>query len=223
MFTGKQWLGVASIGAVTFTGGVALGHFLGKRKVREVITYNRPIGKITSVINDDDGLRVEGEISPDAAEALGFRRERLEDAVPVETVEEILFPPSTDGWDYEAERNTRERKHIYTIHIDEFKNDEMGYRQTTLTYYEGDDILVDELDTPIYGYQKFIGDVMDFGRGSGDPNTFYVRNEKEKTEYEVIRDKGLYSVEVLGLEVEAEYQEQDIKHSRYSTQRFRMD
>ena len=80
--------------------------------------------------------------------------------------------------------------------------------------------MVDEEEAPIYNHTSIVGP-MKFGHGSGDQNTFHVRNHKLKAEYEIIFDPGLYSVEVLGLEIENNQRARDLKHSR--DRRFRSD
>lgn len=116
-------------------------------------------------------------------------------------------------WNYEAELSTRTPTAPYILHRDEFFGEEMGYDQDTWTYYVGDDILVDETDTPVYNFQENTGELR-WGHGSGDPMVVYIRNEDLKAEYEVIRNEGHYSVEVLGLELEERMASEDLKHSK---------
>jgi hypothetical protein len=102
-------------------------------------------------------------------------------------------------WDYEEELKHRDPKKPYIIHRDEFEEDEYDKdpRQTTITYYRGDDVLVDEGMQVIYRPETVVG-VLEFGKGSGDPNVCFVRNEELDAEYEVLLDPGYYYVEVLG-------------------------
>jgi len=139
----------------------------------------------------------------------------------VEVVSKNVFAQTDDDWNLRKEVASRVNKNIYILHRDEFYEDEMSFTQVTLTYYEGDNIVCDEDDTPIYNYQAVIGE-MNFGHGSGDPNVFYVRNLKLKAEYEIVKDEGHYSVEVLGLEIENEARVQDLRHSNHLT-KFQMD
>lgn len=131
----------------------------------------------------------------------------IDDPVEVEVVtsEEIPFADNftnaEDVWDYKEEVLKRSPDHPYIIHKDEFWSEESGYTQSTLTYYNGDDILCNEDDSPIYNYVQVVGELR-FGHGSGDPNVVHVRNDKRKDEYEIVFDPGFYSVEVLGLEIE---------------------
>lgn len=113
----------------------------------------------------------------------------------------VFASSGDDDWDYEEELKNRTTEAPYVIHKDEFWAEESGYDQTTLTYFAGDDILVDDRETPIYDYKSVIGELK-FGHGSGDPNVFHVRNDRHRAEYEVLRDRGHYSIEVLGLSAE---------------------
>lgn len=135
--------------------------------------------------------------------------------IPTEDDEDSIniFASEDDGWNQEDEDRIRsESDEPYILHKDEFWGDEKGYTQNTLTYYAGDNTLCSEDSTPIYNIQEVVGELK-FGHGSGDRNVAYVRNDKLKAEYEVIRDRGHFSVEVLGL-VEEEAQERaQLKHS----------
>jgi hypothetical protein len=71
--------------------------------------------------------------------------------------------------------------------------------------------MVDEDDTVIYNYNQKVCE-LNWGHGSRDPNTVYIRNEKIKMEMEVLREEGLYSIEVMGLEADRGG-EQDVEHS----------
>lgn len=126
-----------------------------------------------------------------------------------------------DDWDYTEELKTRVTSRPYILHKDEFFSDEMGYGQNTLTYYEGDDIMTSEDDTPIYDHKSVVGELK-WGHGSDDPNVVYVRNERLQAEYEILRHEGLYSVEVLGLQIENNERVKDLKHSR-TPGKFRME
>ena len=55
---------------------------------------------------------------------------------------------------------------------------------------------------------------MKFGHGSNDPTVVFVRNDKYKAEYEVLKHDGAYQVDVLGLDWDEAEIAEDIKHSR---------
>lgn len=130
----------------------------------------------------------------------------------VEPVARSVFAGTDSEWNYEKELSNRSSSEPYVIHKDEFYEQSTDYSQLTLTYYAGDDILVDEDDTPVYNHVQVVGP-MQFGHGSGDPNVFHVRNDKRKAEYEILKDPGMYSKEVLGLDIENNARSADLRHS----------
>ena len=140
---------------------------------------------------------------------------------PVELESRNVFAGSDDDWDYETEVKSRSSSAPYVLHKDEFYADELNYSQISLTYYAGDDILVDEEDAPIYNHNQVVGPML-FGHGADQTNVFYVRSDKRRAEYEIIRDPGMYSVEILGLSLEKREISNDLRHSRH-TPRFHMD
>ena len=92
-------------------------------------------------------------------------------------------------------------KQPYVIAQDIFMNGEVGYPNITLTYFAGDEILVDEADEPIEDVEMTVGSInlTYFGRDSGDERVVYVRNDRLQIDYEVCLDDGKYSATV-GLE-----------------------
>lgn len=125
-----------------------------------------------------------------------------------------IFAGTDSEWNYEKELEKRSADEPYILHRDEFYADELDYTQLTLTYYAGDDILVDDEETPVYNHNNIVGPIR-FGHGSGDPNVFYVRNDKRKAEYEILNDPGSYSREVLGLTAEDNARASDLRHSNH--------
>jgi hypothetical protein len=213
--------------ALSFGAGVCLGYILGRRK-KYVPTHIVPAVK-------KDFTDVEKEIEHtleyyDQEEAKGrspavisnsevekFVAEKLQEAStnneePTEDEDHtIIFAGDTPEWDYVSELAKRVEDIPYILHKDEFYADERGYTQTTLTYYSGDDIMVDEEDSPVYNHTTVVGELF-FGHGSGDPNVVYVRNAERKAEYEILFDPGLYSIEVLGLEIEPNARVKSLKN-----------
>lgn len=145
-----------------------------------------------------------------------------EDEEDVQESRNIFDGDGDDTWDYELERRNRSADAPYIIHEDEFVGDEMGYdSRSTLTWYEGDEILTDSQDTPIYDPASIVGELR-WGHGSNASNVVFVRNEKLKAEYEILRDPSSYEDTVLGGAVAQEYEKADLRHSR-TPQRFRDD
>lgn len=133
--------------------------------------------------------------------------EVIEEVAPVENV----FAANRAEWDYELELSRRDPHKPYIIHADEFVAGEKEFRQVSLTYYESDNTMIDPFDTIVYDYHKLTGD-LEFGHGSGEEDVVYIRNEAEEIEYEVLRHKGMYSIEVLGQRMEDEA-DNELRHS----------
>lgn len=119
-----------------------------------------------------------------------------------------------DDWNWEAELSMRSDKTIYVITRDEFDEDNLGYRQSTVNWYEGDRMLSDENGDAIYNWTSHIGSELPFGHGSGDENVLFIRNENLRWEYCVTRDPGRFDQEVEGHAIELDFEEKDFKHSR---------
>ncbi len=215
------------IGLIAFNAGIGLGYNLAKRRLENQKAkniselYNKGLYEVKtkSYNTTTEDIPDEIVISNKVMSAKDFVIEPIKLDEPAELVTRSIFDHN-ENWDYEVEKKKRTTEKPYVLHRDEFFAEENDYIQSTLTYYDGDNILVDEDDTPIYNYNQVVGELL-FGHGSGDPNVVYVRNDKRKAEYEVVFDKGLYSVEVLGLEIEQNEKVKDLRHSKIP--RFRQE
>jgi hypothetical protein len=99
---------------------------------------------------------------------------------------------------YEEDQN----KLPYIISVDEYMEGMDDYEDSiTLTYYEGDKQLVDESEVPIDDVRQTIGadTLTKFGKLSGNGDTVYVRNERRKIDYEIVRVFDSFSDDVLGI------------------------
>lgn len=102
-------------------------------------------------------------------------------------------------FDAEAEQEKRDEGKPYIITISEFMGNTSRSSQMTVTYYEKDDVVANELDIPWEEYESRLGDDnLHFGCGSSDPTIVYIRNEDRDEEYEVIRSTGSFAQEVAG-------------------------
>lgn len=117
-----------------------------------------------------------------------------------------------DTFDYAEEVKFRTEEKPYIITHDEFYEGEKNYDTASLTYYEIDDTLVDERDKPLEQTDKLVGDdhLVRFGSGSKDKNIVFVRNDRLGIDYEIVRSKGSYLEEVLGMLPE---NPNELKHS----------
>lgn len=165
------------------------------------------VGSVGHVIRKfkDEGREFLDQIANDVA-----RSQMRVTNPPSETAS--VFSGDEDDWDYTEELKQRGKEHPYIIHRDEYFAEEENYSQSTLTYYRGDNVLCDELDTPIYNMEKVVGTLV-FGKGSNDPMVVYVRNENLEADYEVLLDHGYYQTEVLGQAIEDDLNTDDVKHS----------
>jgi hypothetical protein len=133
----------------------------------------------------------------------------------------LVEGPTSVDFDYDQELSMRASNPDapYVMSRDEFNENEGNLIQDTLTYYAGDDTLVDTRDQVIDNTEYTVGDdnLLRFGHGSGDENVVYIRNERTGTDFEVIRDPNSYSVTVLGLKTP------ELRHSdtRRGSYRFR--
>lgn len=144
----------------------------------------------------------------------------VEDDEP-EVIMSNVFAGNDDDWDHDAEVASRSETKPYILHKDEFFAEEKGYAQLTITYYAGDNMMADDKDEPVYNYEAVTGPLK-FGHGSGDTKVVYVRNDKNRAEYEIVRHEGTFAEEVMGFEIEQAAQTQDLKHER-SPGKFRSD
>lgn len=88
----------------------------------------------------------------------------------------------------------------YVIAVDEYMLGKDGFAQTTYMYYEADNTLTDERESILPEFEEYIGkeNLSLFGFDSGDPNVVYVRNEKHRVDYEIVRNSGSYA-ELYGI------------------------
>lgn len=107
------------------------------------------------------------------------------------------------GWNYDQQVAGRTADKPFIMHFEEYQQSECSH-QITITYFEGDDVLIDESDEVISKKDEVVGmeNLAKFGFGSGDRNVVYVRNPKLDIEYEILRHQGHYAKEILGLEEE---------------------
>lgn len=124
-----------------------------------------------------------------------------EDSVS-ETTRNVFQHTLLEGdWDYDLEVANRTIEAPYIIHRDEFNAGEKGYEQAELSYFDGDDVLVDEKSHPIDETDLVVGDInlQKFGHGSKDHNVLYVRNDGLEIDFCVTKNSGLYTEQVLGI------------------------
>lgn len=208
------------VGLAAFSGGTVLGYFLSRKKSNGTSPI---VEEDSSIFVDENQLSLFDQQEPIAENKEDFAFFGL---VPnqIESEDEPMtkvhiFKVEDEDWDYQAELSSRDPKLPYIIHRDEFIQEEMGYDQSTVTYYRGDDIMADIHDVPIYNHSNMFGELK-FGHGSGDKNVVYIRNETLQMEWEVLLHTGRYEVEVLGNDIENYYAKENLAHA-HSVLKFR--
>lgn len=215
-----------AIGVVAFSGGVVAGYLIGHKiaeKAKDVAEEKFP-HQIPFAFPKEAHLKIAQEIvRPDPViidaenyELLTPDDDDLQETIKIladnKVINTVNFADD-DNWNYDVEQVFRnENENPYVIHKDEYFTNELGYEQSVLTYYVGDDILAGEDDQPVYNTTDVVGE-MKFGHGSGDPNVVYIRNPDLKGEYEICKHSGHYAVEIQGLQIEADEEAKDLKHS----------
>lgn len=92
----------------------------------------------------------------------------------------------------------------YLISAEEYLDDESTdskYSKITITYWETDDTLCDEREAIIPDIEGTVGaiNLHRFDENGETSDVIYVRNERLKADYEVVREKASYSVVILGM------------------------
>lgn len=101
----------------------------------------------------------------------------------------------------EVEVEVLDKTKPYVISAEEFQMDDPKVEKTSITYYDGDDTLVDERDQMIPDIDRVVGEhnLIRFGDRSDDPNVVYVRNEMLDTDFEIFRDLRSFTEVILGV------------------------
>lgn len=202
------------VSQIALWSGAAISHILTKRilktKYDQIIEqevaelkayYNRETKKAMMDVAVDGG-GPEGPFEDDS-----FVNAKYEEAIkPYQGEQESnVFSQrrSEANWDAESElalRETLEPGVPYVISQQEYFENEHDYQQQTLTYFEGDAVLLDAQEKPIDEVDMVVGEsnLERFGQGSTDRNIVHIRNTKIPMDFEVIRSEGKYTEEVLG-------------------------
>lgn len=106
-----------------------------------------------------------------------------------------------------------DNKQPYAISLEEYEADDTVLRtaegedipvttqdKITLTYYEGDDTLILDSSGDVLNIEETVGNDALNRFGEFEKDTVYVRNLNLGADYEVVREHGKYSKEVLGFD-----------------------
>lgn len=143
--------------------------------------------------------------------------------VETEVVEQNVFrdvpQQEADGWDWHKERSRRSPHNPYVVHRDEIEEFD-HYARTTLTYFDGDDVLCNEIDEILdqADRDRLIGEanLNKFGHGSGDDTLVYIRNDALETVFDVNLSERSYAQEVKGFDPP---EDAELRHSHRRRER----
>lgn len=165
-------------------------------QIQDVKDYYRIIRKEGEYASPETVPTVETEVTyDDVLEGLEYIETTPEEVTETEDVVED---------EEEEEVVVRNPNEPYVISVKEFMEDRLEYDKVTLSYFEDDDVLCDEREEVIPNVDATVGSdaLTKFGVLSEDSKIVYVRNERTKTDFEVLRDSGSYSEIVLGFKEE---------------------
>lgn len=110
-----------------------------------------------------------------------------------------------EGYNMNVDECGRDMSKPYVIRPEEFGQFD-DYKQVSLSYYEKDKVLTDELDNPIEDVDMTVGldSLTHFGQYEDD--SVYVRNDERMTDYEILLDiRGYWELVAKGLITREEY------------------
>lgn len=174
--------------------------------------YSTPAEAVAALI-DEDPLSTLREADQKLVD-LNYKSVADSNESLTEVVQNVFTNAASHNWDPDAEEAQRDPSKPYILEHDEFY--EAANNNATLTFFEGDGVLADEADQPIPDIDSVVGEdnLTKFGHGSRDPNVLYVRNEGLDLDFEIVRNEGKYTEQVMGF-----IQHEDRPHIR----RFRSD
>lgn len=86
----------------------------------------------------------------------------------------------------------------YILEKEEFDENELERSVSRLIYFEEDGVLMDDNDSSVVP-ESTVGSVnLKFGHGSKDMNIVYIANEQLDAQYEVVRNNGSFTEQVMG-------------------------
>jgi hypothetical protein len=123
-------------------------------------------------------------------------------AKPIDAAVDTTPPPKPSPALHARREPIVDKSKPYVVSSDEALNNEGAFGDVTLTYYAGDNTLVDEQEKPMTDAERLmaVGTNLPngFGQLSGDENVVYIRNDHTKMYFEVVRNEGTYA-EAAGL------------------------
>jgi hypothetical protein len=190
---------------------------LAAQEIAEAKAFYSKLHKGDQYATPGEAVEALGATGGPAVEALaryqGKNPDSATEVVVTETTEVEVNPihnvfedrETDDEWDQDEElkkRETMDPEEPYILSQDEYLEGELDYKQQTLTYFAEDDVLVDEKEQPINLIDTVVGEenLTRFGHGSGDNRIVYIRNDKLSMDFEIVKNEGSYTREVLGFQ-----------------------
>lgn len=207
-------------GIVTFLAGSAIGYLVARKRLQkefeerlaqEVQSTRDFYAMLRKKENYKTPEEAAKDLSPEAVEAvkamvnyqgISVKQDDPEQAEAAKQLVENIFTKTSASEHVSAEdKRNRTEEAPYILDRDEYMENETNYTQSSVTWFAGDSVLIDEREDVIDDVDMTVGErnLVRFGYGSGDPNVLYVRNDMLHIEFEILFSEGKYSKEVAGL------------------------
>lgn len=127
-------------------------------------------------------------------------------------------------FDYEEEMKTRSPDEPYVITEDEWEQNDGDFDQVEVTYFEEDDVLIDDRSDVIPDSDGTVGDhnLTRFGHGAKSRDIVHVRNERMRIDFLVVRSHKSYTEDVLGFRTDDSSTSLRHSDSRGAPRKFRL-
>ena len=143
----------------------------------------------------------DGDIADEGTESVEDSPSESDDEEDVTYNDDLREPDEVRNiWRF-AKDHPHPEDEAYVITFEQFNDEHEDYDKGDLTYYEGDDILVDSQESPIDDVEGLIGPdaLTRFGDGSNSRDIVYVRNDRLSMDFEISRDQRSYTTYVAGI------------------------
>ena len=92
-----------------------------------------------------------------------------------------------------SKKNTEEKKdEPYVISPDDYGEND-NYMQISLVYYSGDGVLADDEDEVIKDIEDIVGEDFTEHFGEYEDDSVFIRNDRQRCDYEILRDNRSFS------------------------------
>lgn len=160
---------------IAFTVGAAIG---------SAVTWKFVKTKYERIAQEEiDSVKVAYAAKKEEKEEEIIREEVRKESAKI--IEKFSYASSIEKEDEEMDR-----RRPYVIPPSEY--DEVGYETVSLEYYE-DGVLLDERGNIIRNVDEVIGINPEEHFGEYEDDSVFVRDDKEKIDYEILRHEGRYS------------------------------